>query len=161
MPVSKTRKSSHARRREGVVTNRMALAGARPAFRALESILSTWHSADGPQADTQDIVGLQGFFLGYDRVCKNAGVPYDPTRADDILGRMHRNDPVSIHDMMDLRNEAHALLRLATKVRSPKIWKESLDDMDIYCHVHGWEWKGIGNRETPVGFSADATKIAA
>ena len=159
MPVSKTRKSRYARKRTPVVTNRTAAAGARPAMRALDSIIRTWKNPDGPIADAEDIVGLQGFFLGYDRVCKNGGVAYDPARADEILGRMHRDEPVSIQDIMDLRNEAHTLLRCATSVRDMATWTESLNDMDIYCHIHGWEWKGIG--KTPVGFSAGVDKIAA
>ena len=159
MPVSKARKSRGARKRAGIVTNKVVLAGALPAFRALDSILRTWANPDGPEADPQDVIGLQGFFLGYDRVCKNSGIEYDATRADDILGRMHRNEAVSIHEVQELRAEANKLLRLSKNVRDPETWRESLNDMEIYCHVHGWEWKGIG--KTPAGFSADATKIAA
>lgn len=158
MPVSKNRTSRGARRRAGKITNAVVLAGARPAFRALESIIATWANPNGPEADPQDIVGLQGFFLGYDRVCKNARIPYDPSTADEILDRMHRDQPVSIQDVQTLRAEANKLVRLTSTVRDARIWRESLEDMEIYCHVHGWEWKGIGR--APAGFSA-GVQIAA
>jgi hypothetical protein len=140
------------------VTNAMQLAGARPALRAIESIISTWNSPNGPEADPQDIVGLQGFFLGYDRVCKNSGMPFDASIADEILDRMHHDKPVSSADIHTLHVEAHKLLRAARSVRSIDIWLESLQDMEIYCHVHGWQWKGIGR--APAGFSA-GVQIAA
>jgi hypothetical protein len=140
------------------VTNAMQLAGARPALRAIESIMATWNSPSGPEADPQDIVGLQGFFLGYDRVCKNSCVPFDASIADEILDRMHHDKPVSRADIHTLHVEAHKLLRAARSVRSIDIWLESLQDMEIYCHVHGWQWKGIGR--APAGFSA-GVQIAA
>ncbi|MEX3764480.1 hypothetical protein [Paraburkholderia phenoliruptrix] len=161
MPVSKRRKPkgspTHAKR--GVITNRIASAGALPAFRALDSIVNTWNGPSGPQADPQDLVGLQGFFLGYDRVCKNAGVPFDPSIADEILDRMHHDRPVSFNDILTLRAQANELLRAVRAVRSPDVWRESLEDMEIYCHIHGWEWKGIGR--APAGSSAGSEKIAA
>lgn len=158
MPVSKTRKSHGANRRAGKVTNAVMMAGARPALRAIESIIATWNSPSGPQADPEDIVGLQGFFLGYDRVCKNASVPFDPAIADEILDRMHHDKPVSRADIHTLQVEAHKLLRATRAVRSVNIWIESLKDMEIYCHVHGWEWKGIGR--APAG-SSTGVQIAA
>lgn len=134
------------------------LAGARPALRAIESIMATWDSPAGPEADPQDIVGLQGFFLGYDRVCKNSGVPFDPSVADEILERMHHDKPVSRADIHTLHVEAHKLLRAAKRARNIDIWIESLNDMEIYCHVHGWTWNGIGR--APAGFST-GVQIAA
>lgn len=158
MPVSKNRKSSYARKRAGIVTNAVVLAGARPGLRAIESIIATWNNEGGPEADPQDVVSLQGFFLGYDRVCKNARIAYDPTLADDILGRMERSDPIALEEMKALRSEANKLIRLTMAVRDATIWRESLQDMEIYCHVHGWEWKGIGR--APAG-SSTGVQIAA
>jgi hypothetical protein len=136
----------------------MQIAGARPALRAILSIMATWDAPNGPEADPADIVGLQGFFLGYDRVCKNAGVPFDASIANEILDRMHHDQPLSRADIHTLQVEASKLLRAARSVRSVDIWIESLQDMEIYCHVHGWQWKGIGR--APEGFSA-GVQIAA
>jgi hypothetical protein len=146
------------RRRANKVTNAMMLAGARPALRAIESIMATWDNPDGPEANPDDIVGLQGFFLGYDRVCKNSGIQFDPSVADEILDRMHHDNPVSRADIHTLHVEAHKLLRTARSARSIDIWIESLQDMEIYCHVHGWQWKGIGR--APAG-SSTGVQIAA
>ncbi|WP_143328254.1 hypothetical protein [Caballeronia pedi] len=138
----------------------MALAGTVPGFRALNSIIATWNSPDGPQADPADVVALQGFFLGYDRVCKNAGIQFDIRPAERILNCMEYDMPISLEEMKLLREEANKLLRATLKVRSAAIWFESLKDMEIYCHVHNWTWHGIGGRE-PAGSSAGSEKIAA
>jgi hypothetical protein len=150
--------SKENRRRAPKITNAMMLAGARPALRAIESIMATWNSPTGPEADPQDIVGLQGFFLGYDRVCKNSGVSFDPSVADEILERMHHDKPVSRADIHTLHVEAHKLLRACKGARNVDIWIESLNDMEIYCHVHGWTWNGIGR--APAG-SSTGVQIAA
>lgn len=155
MPVSKARKKKPAaRRRNPQVPKRAAIAGARVAFQALDQLLATWDSPDGPRCDPDLLEQMKAFFLSYYRVLTNAGIAFEIRPIDLILNRIHYKMPVSSDEVRFLRAQATRMVNLAITVKDYAKWQESFRDVDIYAHIHKWEWNGIG--EAQAGFSARA-----
>ena len=145
MPISKSkRKINRPRKSTPVITNRRLRAGAEKAFQAIHQLLQSAGTGGG-EIDMEGEVHIQGFFLGYHRVCRNAGIEYDVQPAVAVLDKICTSQQVTYFDLKTLKAKADELWSKAKTVRDWRIWQEALTDLELYCIQNGYKWVGIGD----------------
>lgn len=158
MPVSKSRKKparSIQKRaakpvRESMAA--MAFAGAVEAMGAIRTAIAQWKNGV-ENIDLEEGL-INGFFFTYDRILKNASIPFDIQPTVQVLNRIHYKMPIGIDELEMLYETGRELVRQVGALKDIKFFIQGMHDMEIYGHVHKWEWHGIG--EAPAGSSASA-----
>jgi hypothetical protein len=158
MPVSKTRKKpARCKPKKAAQPLKqsmpvMAAAGSYMPLMSIRSAIQEWKSGSESLSLDEGCVGA--FFFTYDRVLKNAGIPFDIRPAEQVLNRIQYRMPIGLEELELLHAEGQKLMRLVAAVNDTGAFFESLTDAEIYGHVHNWEWRGIG--KAPAGVSAGA-----
>jgi hypothetical protein len=155
MPVSKSRKkparSTQKRAPQDVRESMraMAHAGAAEPMQAIYRAIQHWKN-DVENVQLEEGL-VNGFIFTYDRILKNADIPFDIQPAVKVLNRIHYKMPLTIGELELLYETGRELVSQVGRLKDVGLFVKAMRDMEIYGHVHGWEWHGIGESQPTTG----------